>query len=129
VRRILLWVPAAVYMAAIFFVSGQPSPPMPAALSDKVLHGIAYFGLAVLVLYAIQNGRPGRLTWSQGAAALLITIGYAATDELHQLLVPGRSADPRDLLADAAGATTAVAAWWAMIGNPKSQIPNPKSQA
>ena len=128
VRRVLLWVPVVLYMGIIFFLSSQSHPPTPGTLSDKLLHGIGYFGLAALVLHAIQNGRPGRLTLPHGAAALLITIGYAATDELHQMFVPGRSADPRDLLADAAGAAAAVAAWWAILGRPKSQIPDSTSQ-
>lgn len=124
-RRVLLWGPVVLYMAAIFVASGQSNPVMPATVSDKLLHAAAYFGLAVLVLRALQGGRPHRLTVRQAAAALLITIGYAATDELHQLVVPGRSADPRDLLADAAGAAAALAGW-AILGNPRTRIPDSK---
>jgi VanZ family protein len=33
------------------------------------------------------------------------------TDELHQSFVPGRSADPLDVLADCAGALLGIALW------------------
>ena len=128
-RRVVLWLPVVLYMAAIFFVSGQTNPPMPASVSDKLLHAVAYFGLALLVLFAAQEGRPGPLTAIDAVVALLVSIGYGVTDELHQLFVPGRSADARDLLADAAGAATALAGWWAILGTPSSQAPTPKSQA
>jgi VanZ family protein len=45
--------------------------------------------------------------------AIAITVGYAVTDELHQLFVAGRSAELYDLLADAAGAVVGTAACWA----------------
>ena len=34
----------------------------------------------------------------------IITTAYAATDELHQLLVPGRSGQLSDVILDSAGA-------------------------
>ena len=40
---------------------------------------------------------------------------YGVTDEIHQAFVPTRSADPWDLLADAAGATMVVGAYIAWI--------------
>jgi VanZ family protein len=118
------------YMAAIFFVSAQSDPPMPAGVSDKSLHGLAYLGLAVLVIRAVAGRLPARLTWRVAAATLAITIGYAMTDELHQTFVPGRSADAADLLADAIGASAGlIGCWaWGIIANPNRQIPNPKSK-
>ena len=38
----------------------------------------------------------------------LITAGYAATDEFHQLFVPGRSGQVSDVILDSAGAATGV---------------------
>lgn len=43
-----------------------------------------------------------------GLLALMMTIAYAATDELHQYFVPGRAASPVDVMIDACGA---LAAW------------------
>jgi VanZ family protein len=112
-NRLWLWAPVAVYMAAIFVVSGQTDPATPAGLSDKSLHGLAYFGLAVLVFRAIAGRLPARLTWRAAVAALAISIGYGITDELHQLYVPGRSADVFDLFADAIGAASGLIGCWA----------------
>ena len=43
----------------------------------------------------------------------LIAAGYAATDEFHQLFVPGRSGQISDVLLDSAGALAGV---WIMTG-------------
>ena len=42
-----------------------------------------------------------------------LSVVYAATDEAHQMFVPGRTADVLDLLADAGGAIVGTAACWA----------------
>jgi VanZ family protein len=100
-------------MAAIFYVSSLPDPPVPVN-SDKGLHWLAYLGLAVLVVRALVRGLPQRITMGVAAAAIAITVGYGATDEVHQLFVPGRTGDIYDLMADAAGAvvgTGACIAW------------------
>jgi VanZ family protein len=88
-------------------------PPMPAAVSDKSLHGFAYLGLAVLVFRGLAGRLPARVTWSAASATLAIAIGYAMTDELHQMFVPGRSAEFADLVADAMGASLGLIGCWA----------------
>lgn len=99
-------------MAAIFYVSSLSDPPIPAG-TDKPLHGVAYLGLAVVVVRAVAGGLGRRIDVWTAAMATLIAVGYAMTDELHQMFVPGRFADVRDLLADAGGAIAGVAACWA----------------
>ena len=113
-----LWLPVAAYMAAIFFVSADPTPPMPDRVSDKTLHLLAYGGLAVLAFRAVAGGLAARVTPTAAIRTLVITIGYAITDELHQRFVPGRSAEISDLLADAAGAALALIALraWDILG-------------
>jgi VanZ family protein len=84
------------------------------ANSDKPLHWLAYLGLAVLVVRALAGGLPRRISHGVAAAAAAITIAYGATDEVHQMFVPGRTADVYDLMADAAGAvagTIACVVW------------------
>jgi VanZ family protein len=112
-------------MAAIFMASGQSDPPMPSGVSDKSLHALAYLGLGVLVFRSVAGRFPARVTWRRAVAALAITIGYAVTDELHQMAVAGRSADVLDLVADAFGASLAlIGCWaWSIIRPPKSQFP------
>jgi VanZ family protein len=49
--------------------------------------------------------------------AIALTTAYGATDEIHQLFVPGRSAEIYDLFADAiGGGIGAVVCWlWGII--------------
>ena len=97
------------YTAGIFILSSISSlPTLPGAGSDKWAHSIAYSGLALVMLRAVVSGRWQTITWAQAIAAVLLTTAYGATDELHQWFVPGRTADVRDLAADAAGALAAV---------------------
>jgi len=107
-----LWVPVVIYMGAIFYVSSIPEPPIPVG-TDKPLHWLAYLGLAVVVVRALAGGLPRRIGVGLALSAMLITIGYGATDEVHQLFVPGRSGDVYDLMADAGGALAGTIACWA----------------
>lgn len=100
-------------MAGIFVVSAQPDPPMAASAPDKPLHALAYAGLAVLAFRAVAGGLPAPVTRRHAAAVLAITIGYGVTDEIHQMFVPGRTAELADLVADATGAAAGLIACWA----------------
>ncbi len=99
-------------MAAIFYVSSLPQPPIPAG-GDKPWHAVAYFGLAVLAVRAIAGGLPRRIAAPTAGLAIAVAVTYAVTDETHQMFVPGRSADAADLIADAIGACAGTAACWA----------------
>ena len=109
----LLWAPVVVYMALIFFVSALPEAPLPSDVSDKSAHVVGYLVLGVLAVRAVHGGLPARVTSHGALLALAITIGYGAFDEGHQWLVPGRSADLLDLLADAAGGLVGLIGCWA----------------
>jgi VanZ family protein len=128
--QLRLWAPVAIYMAGIFLVSAQSDPPMPPGVSDTPMHGLAYLGLAVVVFRAVAGGLPARVTRRTAIVTLIITVGYGATDELHQLWVPGRSAEWHDLYADGIGAAIGlIGCWaWGILPQSKSQAPKPKSQ-
>lgn len=117
-------------MAGIFVVSAQSSPPVPGGIPDKLLHFVAFFGLAVVVGRAVGGGLPPVLNRTRAWWAMLICLGYAVTDELHQIFVPFRTADVADLLADAAGAAAGLAACWAwhIISAPEFNSPTTKSE-
>ena len=101
-------------MAAIFFASAGPGPSLPPVRNvDKVLHAGAYALLAGLWAWALARGRLRDASWRTLLAAWAIASAYGATDELHQLFVPGRQADVFDLAADAIGAAAAAGAVWA----------------
>ena len=106
-RALLLWLPVVGYMAAIFYASSIPDPPVPAAVSDVDLHAAAYFGLMLLIARAVSRAKWARLTIGVLAIAWCITVVYGATDEWHQMYVPNRHSEFRDLQADAIGALIA----------------------
>ena len=129
-RRALLWGPVVAYMAGIFYLSHQSSPPVPGGIPDWILHGVEYFGFAVLVLRAVSGGLPAALNRPRVLSTMAIVTAYAISDEVHQMFVPYRTADIRDVRSDVIGASLALLACWAwlIIAGPRSQIPNPKSE-
>jgi VanZ family protein len=110
----LRWAAVAGYMVAIFVVSAGPGPALPPGQHvDKVLHAGAYALLAGLWAWALARGRLRDASWRTLLAAWAIASAYGATDELHQLFVPGRQADVFDFASDALGAAAAAGAVWA----------------
>jgi VanZ family protein len=94
------------YMTLIFVLSAQSTFPQALAgiwTFDKVIHGVEYGVLAILIARALRP-RSG----AAFAAAVLASV-YGATDEAHQYYVPGRSSDRYDILADAVGAVIGAA--------------------
>jgi VanZ family protein len=101
-RRVLPWLPALAWAAAIYALSSQPRVPAPdIANFDKVAHFGAYGLLGVLLAFAAERSRLPLL------AAVVLGVLYGASDEIHQMYVPGRSPDVLDWAADAAGVVTA----------------------
>jgi VanZ family protein len=89
--------------------SGVPHLRIPHA--DKWVHGLLYFGFAVLWAFSAPAGGNRMLQMVVGAA---IVLGWVI--ELLQGAIPslGRSYDNYDLLADALGAAAGALSWkWA----------------
>ena len=130
VRRALLWGPVVAYMALIFYLSAQSSPPVPDEIPDWVLHSVEYFGFAVVVFRAVSGGLPAVVTRASVAASMAIVTTYAISDEVHQLFVPYRTADLRDVMSDIVGASIALVACWAwhIIATPRTHVPDVKSR-
>jgi hypothetical protein len=118
--------PFVLACSAFYYISSMPKPPVPEVLlfphSDKLLHAIAYGGLAVLASWGTV-ARPGsrsrrafrrlqrrpRQRYGQGMRfAFILALGYGIFDECHQAFVPGRSASFADWLADGIGAGVAL---------------------
>ncbi len=103
------WAPLLFYMGLVFWVSSLPRPESLSAAPDVVLHGGAYFVMALLAIRAFGHGLAepvsGATLWAGGAVAVL----YGASDEWHQSFVPSRVGDVYDLLFDAMGALFAGA--------------------
>ena len=111
-RVLSLWAPVMVYMAAIFYVSSLPQPMLPPG-GDKPWHLIAYTGLGIVIARAFAGGLFRRMVGSAATLSIALGVAYAVSDEVHQLFVPGRSAEVADLIADALGVTIGTAACWA----------------
>lgn len=91
--------PPLALMAAIFYLSAQPDLNSGLGIWDtigrKIVHMAEYGLLWFLWWRALGYRRP--------AAAVAITLLYAASDELHQSFVDGRHGSPWDWAIDAAG--------------------------
>jgi len=130
VRRAWLWGPVLAYMAGIFYLSAQSNPPVPGGIPDWILHGVEYFGFAVVVFRAVSGGLPAVVTRASVAASMAIVTTYAISDEVHQLFVPFRTADIRDVRSDVIGASLALLACWAwhIIATPATHIADTTSR-
>ncbi len=110
IRRVAAWAPVVGYMALVFYLSSLPNP-LPAlthAVKDKILHGVEYAGLALLLVRALHLS--GLALGRALAVGVLVASLFGASDEWHQSFVPGRDADPLDWAADTTGALLGGAA-------------------
>jgi len=98
------------YCAAIFIQSSFPSDSFPSVgfeFADKLVHFIIYAVLFVLFFYSLKNqSKNVKLQKYPLEFALLFTVIYGMTDEIHQYFVPNRSCEFSDWVADALGALT-----------------------
>jgi VanZ family protein len=112
VRRtfIIYHLPVILYAGLIFLGSSLPQSQIhiPFSIKDKVLHFIEYGIMGYLLMRSA-------IRWSDNMRAmtlilLVILAGsvYAASDEIHQYFVPGRSCDIYDWLADVMGLVSGI---------------------
>lgn len=129
-RRILPWAAVILWMALIFFFSAQvaeQSDQLSKGIAEKIAEavekvipgtGLVAEGMnhfvrknAHFLVYLVLGALTVNAFCSSGvrglkgiAAAMLVCVLYAASDEIHQLFVPGRSGQFTDVLIDSAGA-------------------------
>ena len=102
--------PLIVYWIILFTATSIPAQSVPSfGIGDKFNHFFAYFILAIL-LYLTLSFQEKSLFLQRNAALLTIAVVllYGVLDELHQMLIPGRSAEFLDWAADAVGAICGV---------------------
>lgn len=134
-RRIMIiaWSLALLWMGVIFYLSSQSgleSAHLSSGFREKLLsflglffpaiktasfdgfdyfirknaHFFAYLFLGILVYFAVTNSH-----WPKPFfTAMIICVMYAASDEWHQLFVPGRSGQISDVLLDSSGALLGI---------------------
>lgn len=134
---IVSWFAVLAWMGFIFFLSSQAaeeSGKLSAGITEAVIrvikmvaphtdldidvfnyivrkcaHFLSYLVLGLLAMNALRrSGMTGRRLI---AASLLICILYAASDEIHQLFVPGRAGQIRDVLIDSAGSLLGIVSY------------------
>lgn len=103
--------PLLLWMGLIYWLSDRPTlidieSQAWERIVYKSAHMVAYAILAWLWWRALAPQR--RMTWPVLFGALLLTILYGLSDELHQRLVPGRHGRIADVLFDAGGALAMV---------------------
>ena len=106
VRR---WRAPLLWAVVILIVSSVPIPAVAApAGTDKGVHALLYLVLGFLAIRSLLNARTVPV-WH----LLVLVVGvlvFGALDEAHQLFIPGRTADPKDWVADAVGSVAGMAA-------------------
>ena len=129
-KKVISWVAVLLWMALIFYLSSQPadqsnqlSTGITQAIAEAIekvipgtkiiigelnhivrknAHFIAYMVLGILTVNALRNS--GTKIKKSFLLAMVICVLYAASDEIHQLFVPGRGCQFTDVLIDSAGA-------------------------
>lgn len=75
-------------------------------LTRKAAHILVYLVLGVLVYNLVRTYELSRRRTV--LISICVALGYAAFDEIHQLFVPGRSGELRDVLIDTTAASIGV---------------------
>lgn len=99
------------WATVIYLLSSQPGlnvPPLFAG-QDKILHAIV-FGILGFFLLGAQRPADRGYRDRDILLTILLVMLYGISDEVHQLFVPGRSADFLDVVADTAGGILGVTA-------------------
>lgn len=93
------WLPMILLMMVIFWLSSRQTNQLPDMgwldfVFKKGAHMVGYAMLGIFCYWGTRH-------W---ASALIITILYAVTDEVHQAYVPTRNGQISDVLIDSTGA-------------------------
>ena len=98
-RQVVVWGPAAFWVAVLFFLSEWESPGIELiTVYDWVVHLSLYTVLGFTLAWARLRGARYHHT-----AFLLLGIVLGLMDEFHQSFVPGRTPSMSDVLSDAVG--------------------------
>jgi len=95
---------AIFYISSLSFSGGQGV----SSLNSTLYHFFAFFFFALFLLFAFKKNH-----W----LLIIISVFYAASDEIHQLFVPGRFCSFSDFLIDCAGILLAALLYYVLRRN------------
>lgn len=110
---ILILISAGVLYAMSIGLRQALVPPDLHHFIRKNAHFLIYLILGVLVKYAL--GSSGLKGFKALGIGLLICVGYAFSDEIHQLVVPGRGGQLSDVIIDSCGAGLGILLQTALV--------------
>jgi len=108
------WRFALLYMALVFVISSfevQFPGVSHVPLRDKGIHFVEYAVLGWLCAAASSRTWPAASVWRTAAFAIFVSVLWGLSDEFHQALVPGRSPELGDVIADLFGSIAGAASW------------------
>ena len=97
------------YLSTLTFA---PSDPSGISLTSVLYHIFAFFFLALFLLLALLAGKTNK---KLAISAIIITILYGISDEVHQFFVPGRAMALTDVFYDTFGIIFATTLYLAFI--------------
>jgi VanZ family protein len=118
-ERWLRLVPLILYVAGIYAVSSVSGADIPHVVDDRISHTLEYFGLALLMLFALAPFTLYRLQARHGAGVIAMAFLWGLSDEFHQRFVPLRDSSGKDLAFDVLGASLAVI--FVLLGSRRSR--------
>jgi ABC-type Fe3+-siderophore transport system permease subunit len=107
--------PALLYAGVILYMGSIPDPPtlhMDFEARDKLMHAGAFVGMQLSVFRAVRWHRGGLPLVRQLLVAALLSSAFGATLEFWQALLPERSAEFLDWMADNVGAALGAGLLW-----------------
>lgn len=109
-RAILIYLPLIIYWLILFIATSLPTDYIPSVgVGDKFSHFFAYMVLSVLLYFTFSlQTRSEILKKYPAIITILVGSVYGILDELHQMLIPGRSAEFLDWIADFVGTIVGV---------------------
>jgi VanZ family protein len=121
-QLVLAWAPALAYMGVIWALSSMELGSISVSrfpLGDKGVHVVEYALLGFLVAHATRASWPRHHPMRTALFAIFVTCVWGFVDEIHQAMVPGRTSEALDLVADFTGATAGALLRYAPLMIPR----------
>jgi VanZ family protein len=107
-KKLTYFLPALIFYLLVFLFSSRDlGIHLNGGWLDKIPHGLEFALLAFLLAIGFFNSL-GSSAQIKAAVTFIAGLLLAFLDELHQSFVPGRTADARDILADAVGVALGI---------------------